>query len=183
VDASKWPASNNGAVISDLSMVGNPGLNLKGDYISHLAKQLFNTERGVDLFNNEDNLLTDFKSKCHTFWDDLSKNYIYKIDKTLGNHGSLADLDGKGKYLTNDISNNVNLTRELLLQTIYDASGRFLDIASGIDNNTNLFPIPFAVGDKVSFILTVKSDPDQKTVVASTGPIIDRPYKISLKVV
>jgi hypothetical protein len=189
VDASKWPASNNGAVISDLSMVGNPGLNLKGDYISDLARQLFNTERGVDLFNNEDNLLNDFKSKCHTFWDDLSRNYVYKIDKTLGDHTSLLDVDGKGKCLRNNTSTNVNLTRELLLQTIFDASGRFQDISGitakygGIDNDTNLFPIPFAVGDKVSFILTVKSDPDQKTVVALTGPVINRTYKISLKVV
>ena len=182
VDATKWPASNNGEVISDVTLNENVNLILKSDYISHLAKQLFNTERGVDLFSNETALVTDFKSKCHTFWDDLSQNYITKVDKANGTHGSLTGPSGN-KYLTNTTNTNVNLSRELLLQIIDVSSNRFSNIQTDYDNNaTGLYPVPFEVNDKVSFILTVKSDPQQKSVIASTGSISDRKYKLSLTV-
>ena len=182
VDHSYWPNSSSGAVISDVSLNENDNLILKSDYISHLAKQLFNTERGVDLFNNETALTTDFKSKCDTFWTALKTDYITKINKTNGTHELLAT-DGSGKkYLTNDISNNVNLTRELLLQMVDASSNRFSNIQTDFDNDTKLYPVPFLPNDKISFILTVKSDPTQKTVIASTGPVSDRKYKLSLNV-
>jgi hypothetical protein len=181
VDHSYWPISNSGAVISDVSLNENNNLILKSDYISHLAKQLFNTERGVDLFNNETALTTDFKSKCETFWTALKTDYITKIDKTSGT--TIDGTDGSSKkYLTNNTNTNTNLTRELLLQMVDASSNRFSNIQTDFDAASKLYPVPFLLNDKISFILTVKSDPTQKTVIASTGPVSDRKYKLSLNV-
>jgi hypothetical protein len=183
VDTSKWPASNSGAVISDVLTNENTNLNLKSDYISYLAKQLFNTERGIDLFNNEDALLTDFKSKCDTFWTNIKTSYITKIDKTSGDHTEVATDENSRKYLTNNTATATNLTRELLLQMVDASNTRFSDIQTFYDNTTGLYAVPFLVGDKVSFILTVHSDPDQKSVIGiSNTQVEDRTYKISLTV-
>ena len=182
VNGTKWPASNSGAVISDASLNENSNLNLKSDFISYLAKQLFNTERGVDLFNNEDALLSDFKSKCNTFWNDLSSNYIYKIDKSSGTHTDLTTDGNNRKYLTNNTATLANLTRELLLQVIDASNTRF----SNIDNDLvdGLYAIPFIVGDKVTFILTVHSDSTQTSIIGAATPsaVYRRIYKISLNV-
>jgi hypothetical protein len=184
VNKTKWPASNSGAVISDVSLNENTNLNLKSDFISYLAKQLFKTERGVDLFNNEDALLTDFKSNCDTFWNNLKTNYITKIDKTIGDHLKLVIDENSRKYLTNNTATKENLTRELLLQVIDASKTRFSDIQTFYDNTTGLYAVPFEAGDKVSFILTVHSDSTQTSVIGETTPsaVNDRIYKISLRV-
>ena len=181
VDKTNWPASNAGAVISDVTLNENSNLNLKSDYISYLAKQLFNTERGIDLFNNENALLADFKSKCDTFWTTLKTTYIDAVDKTGGTVSNGTDAAGK-KYLTNDTITTANLTRELLLQVIDASNDRFSSITP--DETTGLFPIPFLSGDKVTFILTVHSDSTQTSIIGAATPssVQPRKYKISLTV-
>lgn len=183
VFSANFPTSNSGTVISDVNIVENSSLNMKGDYISHLAKQLFNTERGVDLFNNENALLTDFQSKCNTYWTGLINNYIVPINTSNATNGT--DTTSR-KYLTNATSSTSNLTRELLLQMIYESSGsRFnKSLTTQLDGGTNLFKLPFIVGDKISFKLTVRSDPFQTSVIGQNPgtPVVDRVYKISLNV-
>ena len=186
VFSSKFPASKSGAVISDLYIDGNQNMNMKGDYISHLARQLFNTERGVDLFNNEDELKSDFQEKCKTFWTKITDDYVKKVDTSTATGVGTGTDDRDRKYLTNTINTPVNLTRELLLQLVYDGSGnRFTDISGNLDTTTNLFKPPFKVNDKISFILTVHSDSYQTSIIGETPgkPVKDRVYKISLRVV
>ena len=186
VFSSNFPASNSGAVISDLSINGNSTMNMKGDYISHLARQLFNTERGVDLFNNEDELKSDFKFKCYTFWKKITDDYVKTVDTSSATGAGSGTDDSGRKYLTNDMSAPSNLTRELLLQLVYDGSGtRFQDISGNLDTTTNLFKAPFRTGDKISFILTVHSHPNQTSIIGENPgkPVKDRIYKISLRVV
>lgn len=184
VDITHFPTSNSGAVIADISLVDNAAMNLKGDYILDLAQQLFNTPRGVDLINNEDVLLADFKSKSDIVWTNI-RSIVNSVDKINGtvNVGNGRDHGNPPRYyLTNDNTTTTNLTRELLFQMIYRSSNRFQNIVNSYDANTDLYAIPFAVGDKISFILTVYSDPDQKSIVGLTGQLVPRKYKISLNV-
>jgi hypothetical protein len=155
---------------------------MKNDYISHLAKQLFNTERGVSLFINKEGLINNFQIKCHAFWTNIINNCIIPIDVSNAVNGT----DDLGrKYLTNDTNTFVNLTRELILKMIYDDSGnRFYDL-DNLDPTTNLYKVPFLVDDKISFLLTIHSDPNQTSIIGEKPgrPVNDRVYKISLRVV
>jgi hypothetical protein len=145
-------------------------------------KNIFNTERGVDLFNNESTFINDFRSKCATFWTDASNN-IAIIDKNNGTIYDGIDVNDK-KYLTNSTSRNpeVNLTRELMKQiaSIYVGFPSMV-----LDNNTGLYKVPFVIEDKISFILTIRSDPTQTSITGNNpgSSIPDRSYKILLNVV
>ena len=183
VDITNFPPSNSGAVIADISLVIEPTMNLKGDYIRDLAQQLFNTGRGVDLFNNEDALLADFKSKSHIVWTGI-RSIVSSVNKTNGTVTEGKGTDEKSRYyLTNNNATTTNLTRELLLQMVDVSNSRFQNIQNHYDSVSDLYAVPFHVGDKISFILTVNSDADQKSIVGLSGALIPRKYKISLNVI
>jgi hypothetical protein len=181
VDVSKFPNLYEG-FLSDRNLENDNTMDLKRDYISYVAKNIFNTERGVDLFNNESTFINDFRSKCATFWTDASNN-IAIIDKNNGTYGSLATDDYGKKYLTNTTNTNVNLTRELMKQIANNYIGRFSPMV--LDNNTGLYKVPFVIEDKISFILTIRSDPTQTSITGNNpgSSIPDRSYKIILNVV
>ena len=183
VDITNFPPSNSGAVIADVSLVNDSTMNLKGDYIRDLAQQLFNTPRGVDLFSNEDALLADFKSKSDIVWTNI-RNIVSSVNKTNGsvNVGNGTDVQSR-YYLTNNNTTTTNLTRELLLQMVDVSNTRFQNIQNHYDSVSDLYAVPFEVGDKISFILTVNSHSNQKSIVGLSGALIPRKYKISLNVI
>jgi hypothetical protein len=181
VDVSKFPNLYEGS-LSDRNLENDNTMDLKRDYISYVAKNIFNTERGVDLFNNESTFINDFRSKCATFWTDATNN-VAIIDKNNGTIYDGIDVNNK-KYLTNSTSRNpeINLTRELMKQ-IASIVGRFLEFQ--VDNTTGLYKVPFEIYDKISFILTIRSDPTQTSITGNNpgSSIPDRSYKILLNVI
>jgi hypothetical protein len=183
VDIANFPQSNSGGVIADVSLVSDSTMNLKGDYIRDLALQLFNTPRGVDLFSNEDALLADFKSKSDTVWTNI-RTIVTSVNKTNGTVNVGNGTDGKSRfYLTNNNTTTTNLTRELLLQMVDASNSRFQNIQNHYDSVSDLYAVPFEIGDKISFILTVHSHSNQKSIVGLSGPLMPRKYKISLNVI
>jgi hypothetical protein len=183
LDASKFPNLDQG-FLSDRNLDTDNNMDLKRDYISYVAKNIFNTERGVDLFNNESDFINDFTSKCATFWTSVSSN-VYNIDK---NNGTIYDgIDvNNNKYLTNSIISRhpeINLTRELMKQLAADHNGRFLTMDR--DTSTGLYKVPFETEDKIYFTLIIHSDPAQTSIIGNNpgSAITDRSYKIILNVV
>ena len=177
VDVTKFPNLYEG-FLSDTNLATDNNMDLKRDYISYVAKNIFNTERGVDLFNNESDFINDFTSKCANFWTSTYSS-VNNIDK---NNASIYDgTDGNGKkYLTNNTASSVNLTRELMLQI---DSQRFSPM--NFDNNTNLYKVPLEINDQISFTLVIHSDPTQTSIIGNNpvSGITDRSYKIILNVV
>lgn len=151
--------------------------NVTTDYIQYLALQLFNTIRGVDLFNNESDISANIVTNLGTVWTNVT-NIVTTLDKTNGTNNDLA---GNPKYLTNDNVTSSNLVRQLLLQMVNLVNTRFSSITP--DNDTTFFPLPFLVDDTISFILTLNSNANQKNIIGGSGPVEPRKYKISLKVV
>lgn len=180
VDATKFPNLYEG-FLSDTNLATNNNMDLKRDYISYVAKNIFNTERGVDLFNNETAFINDFTSKCATFWTSAYSN-VNNIDQ---NNGTIYDgTDGSGnKYLTNNTATSVNLTRELMLQIANNLIERFSSL--DFDSNTNLYKVPFKVNDQISFTLVIHSHPTQTSIIGNHpgSGITDRTYKIILNVI
>lgn len=138
------------------------------DYIRHLAKLLFNTAYGVDLFINEQDLVDSVKLALESAWascvEDLTNISIVGSDSNLvgdENHKHLRNdaLDANGK-------STFNICRELFKMMISRASSRFTDLpqlavdpldAAVIDPNAqNLYRLPFIVGDQLVIRIVIK---------------------------
>lgn len=75
---------------------------VKHDFVRYLAYKLFNTAYGVDLFSNEDELLSDLVTKGAT----AASNIITALNTV--NQASAANGTSPHKYSTNDLTSNSN---------------------------------------------------------------------------
>lgn len=148
---------------------------LSHDYIRYLSYKLFNTPLGVDLFINKLTLIQNIRSNLGNVDVDInSKLNAISINGTstnlLGTTGS--------KYLTNAVTDNTNLCRELLLQLYGNEPTRFTDIS----NIHSIQSVPFQNNDTISYSINISAAPGQE---ALTGilPIPDRKYEIKLVLV
>ena len=156
---------------------------VKHDFIRYIAKSMFNTHLGVDLFQNESELKYDLAYKGHnsawsSIWDSITSISDVSLNTTTysGKYGTDASY---GYYLTNDLSNNSNICRQLLNQVISTAPGRIQDITSyAIDISSGLFSVPLMDGDSISFKLTLQTAPNQHLLLNSATPIQPRSYQI-----
>jgi hypothetical protein len=146
---------------------------LKHDFVRYLAKKLFNTIHGVDLFKNETELLENIVGHGHT----VKGNILSKLTAVgiSGENVSLTGTNG-GKYFTNADTGDNNICRSIMRQLAAVSSSRFIDV-SGV---TTIQPVPFAVDDSLYFKVTVKADPNQHTTVTGVAAIPDRTYNIRL---
>ena len=157
---------------------------LKHDFLRYLALKLFNSYDGTDLFNNEDDLVTNINYICdgsaegHTWYD------ISSALHNVSTNGSSPDLSLNtvtGEYyLTNDHTTEDNLTREILLQmlSVESTRNRYSDI-SGTDTRQ---PILFEDYDSINFILTVNPAPLQNELTG-VDTIPGRNYKLTIYMV
>lgn len=174
------------------------------DFTRYLAQQLFNTHLGVDLFNNEKELLNSIRVACddsaagHTYYDVLE--VLKNVDLTGSGANAHADLvsDADGNYMTNStasdsVANKTNICRVLFNQMM-DVSGvhRFADILSGITqqpDNQDLAPntdptsvrqsLPFLENDTISFKLIINPAEGQNDLTG-VEPFGARSYEIRL---
>lgn len=165
------------------------------DFLRYLAQQLFNTHLGVDLFNNEVELLQSIRRACddsaagHTVYDLVE--VLKKIDLSGSSASANAllagpDSDGK-KYMTNDDTTSANVCRVLFNQMI-DPSGvhRFSDILTGITSGTDGLhpqPLPFIDGDSISYKLIIHPAEGQHNLVGLTDSIGSRSFEIKIVLV
>jgi hypothetical protein len=192
----KWPAhvvlnpchafvSGNPIAVTNVNGVIDDNRQLvKHDFIRHVAKDLFNTHLGVDLFSNEQELKDDLASKGHIqAWSSI----LTDISAVNVLNSSLLGPDAYGEYYTSDaLDTSANLCRELLGQLLKTAPSRVYDLSAiAVDGNLALekFFIPFEDGDSISFKLTLSAAPNQHELVSKATAVPDRSYKVRVNVV
>ena len=153
------------------------------DFVRFLALRLFNTHLGVDLFNNEVDLLKDLRKICgnqlegQTWFDVTAK--LHKVSVNGDHPDIVGDTDGQ-KYMTNANNTADNLCRVLLEQMTKSAISRFHE-AGTISGETEQ-GLPFKAGDSISFKLNI-SPADGQEELTGIDPIETRSYEIRLNIV
>jgi hypothetical protein len=163
-------ANSSGALVPNKMLVAH-------DFVRYLAYKLFNTPYGVDLFNNEVDLLKGIRRICdgssagHTWYDIVSK--INAVG-TSGTNPNIVGTAGS-KYMTNADTSTANLGRELLQQLLKTVPERF----ASIGNTDSPQPLPFQTDDSISFKLTIAHATGQE-LVTGVLPFSPRSYEIRL---
>ena len=146
---------------------------VKHDFVRYLALKLFNTAYGVDLFSNEDALLTDIVSKGATAHAAI-KTALAAVNTTAA---GLADTDVNGlKYATNALTGETNFSRELLRQVAYAAPARF----SATSDISGVQSVPLPVDDTINFKVSISADAAQHHLTNVAGPFDIRVYQVRL---
>jgi hypothetical protein len=146
---------------------------VKHDFIRYLAYRLFNTIHGVDLFNNESDLLENL-----TYYGEVTRCGIEAILDSISTTSAspTMSIDASGnKYLTNDDSSSTNICRELLRQVSGSQPIRLTTIA----DRSDIQSIPFAENDSLNIKLTISPAANQHSLT-NVSPITDRIYNIKL---
>ena len=192
IDTASWPAINPANAMLSVSalsqgaiaLVDSSGLladykqMVAHDFNRYLAQCLFGTHLGVDLFNNETELLQNSRLICddsatgHTWYDVVEK--VTSVSK-FGSHLGLVG-DAGSQYMTDATDDSTNLCRVLFTQMIGADAGRF----SAIVNEDLPQPLPFAVDDAISFKLTIAPAEGQEALTQLASPIGPRSYEIRL---
>lgn len=189
-DASLNPAHASMTTSPMLATAGDVLANknlVKHDFVRYLAYKLFNTVYGVDLFNNELELINDISSKGRT-----SGSAIITLLKNVSTSSSTGSTIAVGqtdassnRFLLNDASGNTNICRELLRQIASQAAGRFrygVSDASGVDLSGNPYrEVPFENGDSLNFKVTITPATNQQNLTQQAA-FESRVYKIRLLV-
>jgi hypothetical protein len=159
----------------DSNILANKNL-VKHDFVRFLAKHLFNTPFGVDLFNNEEGLLADLSAKGRIAKDAIM-SALNTVSTTSAAVLAVGQTDGSGNYATNLQDTNSNICRELMRQIAARAPARF----NGIFDISGVQSVPLVDGDTISFRVTIRAHPNQHnlTGVASFDA---RVYKIQLNI-
>jgi hypothetical protein len=168
-------ADSDGAFPANKMMVAH-------DFVRYLALKLFNSAYGVELIQNEDDLLTDLRWICgdvsggQTWFEVLQKFNAVSVNN--GSH-QFIQMDASGRrYLTDMASGPDNLCRMLMDQI----AGAAADRLSNIQGHDQPQPVPFYAGDSISFKLTIAAAPGQEELT-NVAPIPPRSYRIKLVIV
>lgn len=191
---SNWPA---GLVINPVNAmldkndsrtpiidVGIPNKMLvKHDFIRYLALRLFNTSSGVDLFNNETELISHLNSMGYASYQNDISGTLWKYATTastaVDNTNFILDATADAKCTTDHFTTNENICRELFNQILHANKQRFSDISP---NTLGVRSLPILNGDSISYRFTVfpKAGQNNITGVPAFG---GRSYRIKLLVV
>jgi hypothetical protein len=155
---------------------------VKHDYVRFLAYKLFNTVYGVDLFNNELELLNDISSKGRTAKDSImtALNNVSTASAT-GTTIASGQTDASGNRFTlNDDSGNTNICRELMRQIAANAPARFNDATFNDASGNPYRTVPIIDDDSINFKLTVNAASNQHLLTGRPSAIEPRVYKIRL---
>jgi len=182
----KWPAAlkinpahamlnktESNGMLGSASMFTENKMLAKHDFIRYLSQQLFNTIFGVDLFSNESDLLENA-----TYWGENVrvniKNILASISTTSSDATLNYDVSGN-KYLTNAVTTDTNICRELVRQMAAAASSRFGSITNGSTPQN----VPFVENDSINFKVTFQSTATQN-MLTGVESIPTRSYMVKL---
>jgi len=162
------------------------------DFVRFLSKKLFNTPYGVDLFDNESELLDDIRHKSTLVWSNIDKELTKYDVKNRQFLTSYVALDGtyydvqenssgeygpdSWKYYLNDDTENVS--KKLLDQISTQNPARL----QNIQDTTDIQPIPFLAGDTISLKLTISPANGQHNLTGVV-PIGSRTFRIRYNLV
>lgn len=156
---------------------------LKHDFIRYLAKDLFSTPKGVDLFNNERELVEHLNTLGNnSFQSDIS-GLLWKYSTTstypIGN-GFVVDPITGLKATTNDNTSDENICWILLNKLLESVPDRFSDLGAVIDSS-GVFPLPILEGDTINFLFSITPATNQH-LLTDVSEISTRRYQIKLMV-
>jgi hypothetical protein len=181
------PNSSGGYLVDNNNINTNKKL-VKHDFLRYLADELFNTPYGVDLFNNESQLLADLRAQGQANWINNMKKKMEDLDSEDGvlaaddSQGLVVDNYTNKKCTTDNYTSNQNIARELFRQILgSNQQARFQQTT--FDSETKQAPIPIRAGDSISFRFTVNPAPNQHLLTGLSTPIQARTYRIKLNVV
>lgn len=115
-------------------------LTIAHDYVRHMALGIFNNIHGVDIFNNEEALLTDLS--------DLGQKVDVSLRQVIGSSSGLKLSDP----ITDGPTRNVV---RVILEALLKHSPERFSFEADISNNKSNQPIPFRGGDTITYRLTV----------------------------
>lgn len=171
----------NGHVTNYIAITDNVQKNMVAhDFVRYLAKKLFNTHLGVDLFANEVALLANLRTICGMGVDGDVKYSMQVISDALDAAGT-SEIP---RIASTEASENAtNIVRTLLQQLISSNSARLADLeAYRADSESNIFKFPFAIGDSIAFKVTIEPAANQYDIVGLASDAIPaRTYGILLK--
>jgi hypothetical protein len=145
---------------------------VKHDFVRYLALSLFNTPHGVDLFSNEDALLTDLVQKGAVARLAIQAA-LNAVDNSNAAYGTAP-----AKYNTNAQDSSANFSRVLLRQVANVRPARFY----GTADISGIHSIPFENGDTISFKVSIAAASGQHTLTGQSA-FNTRVYKIRLDLV
>jgi hypothetical protein len=154
-----------GSIVAEKNLV-------KHDFVRYLAEQLFNTPHGVDLFSNEDALLSDLVSK--------GTAARQAIDASLNavNQANAANGTAPNKYSTNALSPAAaNFSRVLMRQIANEAASRF---ATEISNSSDTQSVPLMENDTISFKVSISPAANQHDLTGRPSAFKTRVYEVKL---
>jgi hypothetical protein len=182
-----------GAIMTASDPNMNPDSNLTNylpqDYLRYLAKKLFNTTRGVDLFANETEVLQSVNTRCRVGLNQILLTYL-----DANANGIIRDEDDfiiLDPYDPVEVAGSQKVTgnpaKKIMKQILSNDPARFVDISSNyaVAGQTYWYKMPIEVGDNLYFPVTIKAPTDQQKLTQpdSTTLIEDRTYLIRCVVV
>ena len=147
---------------------------VKHDFIRYIALRLFNTHYAVDLFQNEQELHENLTYLGETIRHNID-TIVSGISTTSASETMAYDASGN-KYLTNDVSGNTNLCRELMRQIAASEPSRFYNHGG---NTAGLRNMPLQENDSINFKLTITAAAGQN-VLTGVSVIPSRSYMIKM---
>lgn len=159
------------------------------EFVRYLAKKLFNTHLGVDLFSNE----ADLRNDLHRAGKVALNTHLTALNDLTSTD---ADTPENSAYLTSteaaalpeDPFGGHPHPSYAILQQILNQKRERLDqgLSSLLISGTETYPefkMPFIEDDNIFFKLTIRSAEGQNEVVEGTGKPDDRTYKIRIHIV
>lgn len=166
-------SESSGMLTGGGSFAANKSL-VKHDFIRYISLQLFNTIHGVDFLSNEDDLLENI-----VYYGDVARVGIMAVLDTISTQSAditmAADASGN-RYLTNAVTSNTNISRELLRQIYLNVPER---LAALSDSSGVLLSVPLIENDTLNIKVVMEPSPGQHTLT-NVGAIPPREYNIKL---
>jgi hypothetical protein len=153
-----------GSIVEEKNLV-------KHDFVRYLAEQLFNTPHGVDLFSNEDALLSDLVSKGTAARQAIDAS-LNAVNQANAAHGTAPN-----KYSTNALTSAANFSRVLMRQVANEAASRF---ATEISNSSDIQSIPLMNNDTISFKVSISAAANQHDLTGRPSAFDTRVYEVKL---
>jgi hypothetical protein len=169
----------------DGSTLGANQQSIPQDYLRYLAKSIFGTAQGVDLFYNETALVADICYNVQDAWHSNLKLLLsISTDSTPFTASDIQGTDGAFYYDNSGSHMQPNIGKVIFDQLLTNQPGRFIAINDDhhIDDVGTMQSIPLIPGDSIRFTVTVKAHATQKSL-GNGSSIADRTYLIVLNLV
>jgi hypothetical protein len=169
----------------------NPYITVADDFLRYIAKGLFNTTRGVDLFNNEENVLNSIndqsKIELHnlliTMLQGAGASYAPYIYDTANQRYTSIDANGNPSGSDGNVYASKNPSSKLLKQIMLSKPSRLNDLSANyVIPGTKWVKMPLLEGDTINFLVTINSPAGQNTLTGAAA-ISARTYKIVITIV